>query len=115
MSKINLFAQIAQLLPRESFKKLVSEYQTDKHKKGFDSWTHLIFMLFCHLAQANSNREVECGIKSSTGDINHLGCKQAPSKSTLSYQNSHRDWHLFEKYYFALLEHISKVASFKRL
>ena len=42
MSKITLFGQIIQKLDRSIFKKLVKEHKTDKHQKGFDSWSHLV-------------------------------------------------------------------------
>lgn len=40
-TKLTLFAQIAQTLSRNSFKKTVNNFQPDKHSKGIDSWTHL--------------------------------------------------------------------------
>ena len=46
MTNITLFSQIIKKLDRSSFNKLVKEKQTDKHSKGFDSWTHLVSMLF---------------------------------------------------------------------
>jgi hypothetical protein len=41
---ITLFAQILQRLPKNNFQGLVKKYQTDKHSKGIDSWTHLVSM-----------------------------------------------------------------------
>ena len=52
MSNIPLLGQIIQKLDRSIFKKLVKEHKTDKHQKGFDSWSHLIAMLFCHFAKS---------------------------------------------------------------
>jgi len=52
MSKITLFGQIIQKLDLSIFKKLVQEHKTDKHQKGFDSWSHLTSMLFCHFAKS---------------------------------------------------------------
>ena len=56
MSKITLFGQIIQKLDRSIFKHLVKEHKTDKHQKGFDSWSHLASMLFCHFAKSQSLR-----------------------------------------------------------
>jgi len=85
MSKITLLAQVIQLLPAEKFKKLANELQCNKHSKGIDSWTHLVTMLFCHLSNAVSCRDISIGLMSIAGSINHLGCKQAPSKSSVFY------------------------------
>ncbi|CAN5407361.1 hypothetical protein BH23BAC3_BH23BAC3_26910 [soil metagenome] len=47
MANITLFSQIISKLDRFSFNKLVKARQTDKHQKGYTSWTHLVSMLFC--------------------------------------------------------------------
>ncbi|MFN8711470.1 MAG: DUF4372 domain-containing protein, partial [Bacteroidota bacterium] len=40
MVNLTLFSQLLQLLPRDSFRSLVNEYQSDKSSKGITSWTH---------------------------------------------------------------------------
>ncbi len=54
MTNINLFFQILSKLDKSIFKKLVKENQTDEHQKGFNSWTHLISMLFGQFANSKS-------------------------------------------------------------
>lgn len=90
MANITLFSQIIQKLDRLSFNKIVKERQTDKHSKGFNSWTHLVSMLFCQFAKSQSVRDISNGLRSATGNLNHLGINKAPSKSTISYQNQRR-------------------------
>jgi len=111
---ITLFAQILQTLDRVSFKKLVAKHQTDKHEKGINSWTHFVTMLFCQFSKLNSLRDVCNGLKSASGNLNHLNVKLPPCKSSLSYQNKHRDWKLFRDYYFELLGKLSHMANFKQ-
>jgi heme oxygenase len=111
---ITLFAQISQTLDRFSFSKLVGKYQSDKHQKGITSWTHLVTMLFCQFSKLNSLRDVCNGLKSASGNLNHLNIRVPPSKSSLSYINQHRDWQLFKDYYFAMLGKLSGMAKFKQ-
>jgi hypothetical protein len=99
MTNLNLFSQIISKLDRSSFKKLVNDKKSDKHQKGYNSWTHLVSMLFCQFAKSQSIRDISNGLRSATGNLNHLGIDKAPSKSTISYQNKHRDWTLFRDYY----------------
>ncbi|MBC7425397.1 MAG: DUF4372 domain-containing protein, partial [Bacteroidia bacterium] len=40
MTNVNLFSQIISKLDRKKFSSLVKEFQTDKHEKGYNSWTH---------------------------------------------------------------------------
>jgi hypothetical protein len=114
MSKINLFSQIVSKLDRSSFKKLVSKLETDKHQKGYNSWTHLVSMLFCQFAKSQSVRDISNGLKSATGNLNHLGIQKAPSKSTISYQNKNRDWRLFKAYYYQLLSQLGQQMNIKQ-
>ena len=115
MSNITLFSQIISKLDRIKFSKLVKEKGTDKHQKGFDSWSHLVSMLFCQLAKSQSVRDISNGLRSATGNLNHLGIGKAPSKSTVSYQNKHRDWELFREYYYQLLGSLGQHVGFKQV
>ena len=62
------------IIPRALFSDIVKRHDSDKYNKGIDSWTHLVSMLFCHLGHANSVRDISNGLRSITGNINHLGC-----------------------------------------
>lgn len=114
MLNITLFSQIIRKLDRSKYKKLVQLRQSDKHQKGFDSWSHLVSMLFCQFAKSQSIRDISNGLRSATGNLNHLGMLKSPSKSTLSYQNKNRSWELFRDYYYALLESLGQHAQMKR-
>jgi len=115
MANITLFSQIISKLDRIKFSKLVKDKQCDKHNKGYNSWTHLVSMLFCQFAKSQSVRDISNGLRSATGNLNHLGIQKAPSKSTISYQNKHRDWKLFKEYYYQLLGSLGQQAGFKQV
>jgi len=116
MTNISLFAQIIQLLKRNTFNSLVNKYQTDKHSKGINSWTHLVSMLFMQFAKANSLSEISNGLKITSGDLNHLGIQnKIPCKSSLSYENKHRNWELFRDYCMSLYESIANEGIFKQV
>ncbi len=115
MTNLSLFSQIVSKLDRHVFSKLVAKHNTDKHQKGFNSWSHLISMLFCQFAKSQSVRDISNGLRSATGNLNHLGVNRAPSKSNISYQNKHRSWELFKDYYFVLLEQLGQQARFKQV
>jgi hypothetical protein len=114
MINITLFSQIISKLDSSKFKRLVKKHQSDKHQKGFTSWSHLVSMLFCQFTNSQSIRDISNGLRSATGNLNHLGMRKAPSKSTVSYQNKNRSWELFRDYYYVLLEGLGQQAHFKR-
>lgn len=115
MANLSLFSQIISKLDRNIFSKIVKEKNTDKHQKGFSSWTHLVSMLFCQFAKSQSVRDISNGLRSATGNLNHLGINRAPSKSSISYQNKQRDWELFREYYYKLLGSLGQQAGFKQI
>lgn len=108
MVNINVFSQILGLVDRDIFSRLVQRYQSDKHAKGINSWSHLVSMLFCHLSSADSVRDISNGLRSTTGNMSHMGISRVPSKSNLSYMNAHRDHGLFRDLYYALLDKLWK-------
>ena len=115
MVNVTLFSQIISKLDRIKFSKLVKDKGTDKHHKGHNSWTHLVSMLFCQFAKSQSVRDISNGLRSATGNLNHLGIEKAPSKSTISYQNKNRTWELFRDYYYQLFESLGQQAKFKQV
>ena len=61
-------------------------------------------MLFCHLARADSLREICGGLSCCLGKLVHLGIDKAPCRSTLSYANEHRPAALYEDLFWSALE-----------
>ncbi len=102
---ISLFSQIIKQLDRNRFISLVRKNDSDKFAEGFDSWAHLVSMLFCHFAKSCSVRDISNGLRSATDNLNHLGVARAPSKSSISYQNASRSPELFKDFYFEMLNH----------
>jgi hypothetical protein len=72
-------------------------------------------MLFCQFAKSTSLRDISNGLRSATGNLNHLGIETAPSKSTISYQNQRRDWTLFQDYYYFFLDHLGQQPGYKQV
>jgi len=106
----SIFAQVLSLVNRREFSRSVAELEAEKGAKGFRCWEQLACMLFCHLASADSLREICGGLASSMGKMVHLGIKRMPKRSTLSYANNHRPWQLFEKVFYQLLSEADILA-----
>ena len=54
----SIFAQLLQFIPRLEFAAAVAEHQSERHARGFSSWTQFVAMLFCQLGHAQSLREI---------------------------------------------------------
>lgn len=101
----SLFSQLLAKIPRNEFTRIVARHGGQRAAKGFDCWTQLVAMLFCHLARADSLREICNGLACSLGKLVHLGVGRAPNKSTLSYANAHRPAAIYENLFWAMLRH----------
>lgn len=111
----SLFSQVLSLIGRVEFAKHVKELKAERGSKGFSCWGQLVGMLFCQLAQAQSLREICDGLGCCLGKLHHLGLKEAPHRSTLSYANAHRPWQVFERTFYEVLETCRKLAPKKKL
>jgi len=117
----SILNQLPPGFPRTEFQKSVRETRAEYAAKGFSSWTHFVAMLFCQLGQAQSLREIEGGLASCEGRLEHLGAT-AVSHETLWYANKHRPWKLFEKVFYqtyercrGVVDHRTKFRFKKRL
>ena len=99
----SVFSQLLQLFPRLEFQWMVRETKSERHARGFSSWSQFVSMLFCQLGRAHSLREISGGLRSCEGKLKHLGIS-APSHSTLAYANEHRPWELYQLIFLKLFE-----------
>lgn len=108
----SLFSQIlSEIFTAVNFDNLLAKWGAERHAKGFRSKAQLISMLFCHLAGADSLREIVNGLSCCNGKLVHLGIKEPPRRSTLSYANNHRKAELFEELFWRLSDHFRSTGS----
>lgn len=100
----SLFSQLLAEFPRTEFARLVRKHGAERGAKGFTCWGQFVAMLFCHVAGADSLRVICNGLRCCVGKLAHLGLRQAPNKSTLSYANAHRPAALFEDLFYTTLD-----------
>jgi hypothetical protein len=102
----NIFGQISSLISRTEYETISKEQGANKGLKGFKCWEQFMSMLFCQFSGSNSLREICNGLASSEGKLKHLGMKQSPKKSTLSYANEHRSWKTYKEAFFKILSRL---------
>lgn len=115
MDNLHLFAQIVNLIPRSDVEKEAKRHASNKGASKLDTWTHLVSMLFCHLGNCLSLRDITNGVRSASGNLNHLGVRAAPSRNALSYQNRNRDWTVWRDIYMRLHKSLGQLAGGGRI
>ena len=99
----SLFSQLLHHFPLTEGAHRGAIHQAERRAKGFTCWTQMVAMLFCHMAHADSLREICGGLACCQGKLRHLGIGKAPNKSTLSYANQHRPAELFEDLFWTMM------------
>jgi hypothetical protein len=108
----SIFSQLQRFIPQSEFGQFVKKHEGEKHAKGFTCWSQLVAMLYCQLAGAESLREICLGLASTEGKMRHLGLRDAPNKSTLSYANAHRPAAIFQDLFWCVLDRFRNEKAF---
>ena len=107
-----VFAQLIEFLPQKFFQRIVMEYQGDKYVKSFSCWNQLLVMMFGQLAGCDSLREVVSVLGAHSRKSYHLGFgKSNITRSNLSKANENRNYQIFEKFAYKMID----IAQKKRL
>lgn len=94
MYKHNTFNEILKLLDRTIVTKSIKKHDSDKHSKGFGTWSHLVSMIFSQLTDCKSLRDLE--IRFNAKSQNHYHLRSRPvKKSTLADANKNRSSFVF--------------------
>jgi hypothetical protein len=103
------FIQLVRLMPKHLISHCVINNEADYCCKKFDTWTHLLTMIFTCCAHCDSLREVITGLAAMAGKLNNadLGC--LPKRSTLSDANAKRESKVFEDIFFELKAYFKTV------
>ncbi len=97
-----IFTQLVKFIPRSIISKASAQYSSDRYCKKFDTYHHLITMLYCCYQQCTSLREVVSGMAACEGRLQSTGIDYLPARSTLSEANARRTYKVFEQIYLEL-------------
>ena len=100
-----IFCQLLSLIPKELVTKTVQEFESDKYYKTLTTYKQLVFLLYGVISKSNSLTSLCKCLLFLENKLTYVGINELPAKSTLSDANIHRQSVVFEKLYYALLEH----------
>ena len=98
-----IFSQLLSFTPRDKFNQYVGQHNANKYTKKFDAWNQFTVLLYAQATGKDSLREIETGLTIQENTWSHLGIKSV-ARSTIAYANSHRDYHIFEQLFYAMLQ-----------
>lgn len=94
-----LYSQVIKLLDKEKNLEISRENGGERYIKRFDSWTHLVVMLYAVIMRFDSLREISTSLQAEARKLCHLGISMMTSRSTLSDANKRRPDAVFEAIY----------------
>jgi len=98
-----VFAQFLSLIPRYEFQRIVNKYKGDFHTKTFKCWHQLACVIFAHIRQEDSLRDIDIALNAHASKLYHIGIQQCP-KSTLADANEKRDYRIYEEFAKSLMQ-----------
>lgn len=110
-----VFSQLIKLIPRYEVDRISRLMLSDRYCKKFDTWHHLLTMLFSCYQHCTSLREIETGMVACEGRLQSMGIKHFPRKSTFSDANRTRKAEVFEALYQMLYKRLNPSLPDSRL
>ena len=92
-----VFAQFLRLLPHYEFQHIVDKYSGDYRTTHFRCWHQLVCMMFAHIRQENSLRDIDIALNAPASKLYHIGIQQCP-RTTLADANERRDYRIYEEF-----------------
>ncbi|MBW1860583.1 MAG: IS4 family transposase [Deltaproteobacteria bacterium] len=78
------------------FIRIVKKYKGDYRTRHFKCWDQLACMMFAHIRQEHSLRDIDIALNAHASKLYHIGIHQCP-KSTLADANERRDYRIYEE------------------
>jgi len=98
-----VFAQVMELAPWHTFRRLVVKYRGDFNVRSFSCLDQFLCMAFAQLTYRESLRDIEACLQAQPAKIYHLGIRGNVSRSALADANEGRDWRIYCEFAQALI------------
>ncbi len=106
-----IFNQILNFLDKQEINKIAKKNGAEHYVKKFNTYNHVVVMLFVSLENYYSLREVVVGLLANAHKLIHLGLNYVVRRSTFSDANARRSSKVFEEVYKSLyMKHSKSLA-----
>ena len=110
--RITVFGQFCKLIPKYSLAKVCAELNKEGIKiaaRAFSVWSHIVSMIYCHMAHCISLNDICDGLQNFKGNLNDIRNVTAPHRNTLSHANRTRDIALIKKLFWKTVEYYQQT------
>ena len=96
--------QLQSFVPRHHFDRFAEALDSDRYVKTFKTWGQFTTLLYAQASGKDSLREIQNGLFAQRSRLYHLGLPATVARSTLADANNNRDYRVYEKLFYLLLE-----------
>lgn len=108
MNYSTIMSQLQTFIPRYHFENLVENHFGNKYVKKFTCWNQFTTMLYAQVKGCDSLRDIQNGLSTQSHKLYHLGLPSV-KRSTLADANQTRDYRIYEKLFYKLLERCKDI------
>lgn len=105
-----IFRQLCQCLEQDHFEMLVKRYDGNKGIRSFSCWNFLLAMVWSHLTNRKSLRDIEISLRSHSDKLYRMGIGKGVSKSNMAYSLANRNVDIFREHAAFMMECASHVS-----
>ena len=98
-----IFSQVMDFVPKHEFQRCVERYHGSYKVQNFSCWDHFLCMAFAQFTYRESLRDIEHCLNAHKSKLFNLGFRGNITRSTLSYANNTRDWHIYADFAAVLI------------
>lgn len=110
-----IFTQLIKFIPKREIDRIAKQFGADRYCKKFNTWHHLLTMLYSSFQHCTSLREVSTGLSACEGRLQSANLKHFTRRSTFSDANKRRSADVFEAIYQMAYARLSSFLPDSRL
>lgn len=107
--------QLTNFIDKGAVRRIAREHNAERYVKKFDTYNHLVVMLFSTFSGYHSIREVILGLLANAHKLYHLGLNYIVKRSTFSEANRRRSSDVFRDIYLHIFNQHKKDLADSRL
>ena len=110
--RLTVLGQFCKLIPKYSLANVCAELNKEGIKiaaRAFSVWSHIVSMIYCHMAHCVSLNDICDGLQNFKGNLNDIRNATAPYRNTLSHANRTRNIALIKKLFWKTVEHYQQT------
>lgn len=108
-SKYTVLQQICKIIPGFLVKNLAVKHEVDKQARSFSPWSHVVAMLYVHIAHSLSLNDVVDTLRNHSGILTTIRNATPPSRNGLSHANKIRSADMAEELFWQVLKHLQST------